>query len=166
VATKALALGVVVLLLVPALAAAKSGVELSTAPDGLRAGQPWVVDLTAIGPHGPARIPRTVNLAIEIEKLSTGETHRFRALPLRSGAYRVRVVFPSRGTWSYGVTGLSRRGEQEWDRVVIMPATAGGPAPSGDRAGGFPWAWVVGLTPIVIALGLLFERRRTRARRS
>jgi hypothetical protein len=126
-----------------------------------------VVELRGIRDDGPARLPRVANLTVEIENLRTGETHVFHAKPIRGGAYRANVVFPSRGRWSYQVAGFGPRGGQQWDPVLIMPA-AGGP-PSGDRSpdggGGFPFGWIAAAAPILIGLGLFFERRRGRRRR-
>jgi hypothetical protein len=158
---RTLVIGLAALLLVPAGAAAKSGVELNTRPDGLRAGDPWVVEMTAIERDGPASIPRGTHLAIEIDKVGTGERQVFPAHPIRGGAYRAKVVFPSRGTWSYQVTGF--HGEQYWDRVVILPAVS---EPSkADRGGGFPLGWIAAIAAIALALGLFFERRRAGRRR-
>jgi hypothetical protein len=126
---RALGVGVLCLLLLPVAAAAKSGIELSSAPDGLRAGQPWVVELRGIGERGPDRLPRITNLAVEIENLGTRATHLFRARSIPGGAYRATVVFPTRGHWRYGVAGFDPPGGQRWD-----PSRSGPPGAQSRRA--------------------------------
>ena len=88
-------------------------------------------------------------------------THVFRARPIRGGAYRATVVFPTRGPWRYQVAGFDPRGGQRWDPVTIGPAAGAGPRP--DDGGGFPWRWIAAAAPILVAVGLVFERRRTLA---
>jgi hypothetical protein len=158
---RALGIGAVALLLLPAAAAAKSGIELSGTPDGLRAGQPWVVELWGRGERGPARLPRVATLGVEIENLGTGATHVFHARPIRGGGYRATVVFPTRGRWRYQVAGFDPPGGQRWDPVAIGPAADAGRPP--EDGGGFPWGWIAAAAPILLAVGLFFARRRTPA---
>jgi hypothetical protein len=85
-------------------------VQLSSLPQGLSAGEPWVVDITVLQ-HG--RTPLTgVKPTLTIRKVSArvtsgvakGPTRTFAARPTdRPGVYRARVVFPSAGTWRYEV---------------------------------------------------------------
>jgi hypothetical protein len=157
-------LALALLFLTPTAAAAKSGIELSTPPDGLHAGQPWVVDLSPIRGDRPAPMPGNVPVTVEIEKVGTGKRHVVRARPLRSGAFRARVVFSSGGRWVYRVTGFGSDG-QEWPPATILPAErAGAPdSASQESAGGFPFGWVVaGLALVAVgSVALLVRRRRS-----
>jgi YtkA-like len=95
-------LGVLVALLVPASASAGgfATVGLDPLPDGARAGQPWVVDLTVLQ-HG-----RTPLEGVHPRVLVTRGSQR-EAFPARAtataGVYRAEVVFPTAGTWEYEV---------------------------------------------------------------
>lgn len=90
-----------VMLLLPAMGQAKgTNVRISSAPNGTDAGEPWITT-TIITMPGNGRLrgvsPRMI--------IRNGEARQsFPATPTgKPGVYRVRVVFPSRGTWSYGV---------------------------------------------------------------
>jgi hypothetical protein len=87
-------------------------VKLSSAPKGLTADEPWVVDITVLQ-HGLASQPLcclkpTVTIR-RVGPLRTTSGLReksltFRARPTnRSGVYRAKIVFPSAGTWRYEV---------------------------------------------------------------
>jgi hypothetical protein len=155
------ALALALLLVGATGAAAKSGVELSTPPDGLHAGQPWVVDVTLIHGDRPAPVPGNVPVTVVIDKVGTGEEHVFRARPLRNGAYRARVVFPTRGKWLYRV---AEQGSdvQEWPPVTILPAERSG-EPARESAGGFPFGWVVGGVVVLFGTATCFAWRRRSA---
>ena len=90
-----------VLLLLPATALAKgTNIRLSAAPNGTDAGEPWFTNVIVTMP-GNGRLggvsPRMI-----IRKGSVRQTFRtYRTA--KKGVYRARVVFPSRGTWRYGV---------------------------------------------------------------
>jgi hypothetical protein len=107
-----------VLLLVAAAALALAGtaaaggwatVKLSSLPDGLSAGEPWVVDITVLQ-HGRtplAGLKPTVTIrkvaAARTTSAGSGST-TFVAKPTsRTGVYRARVVFPTAGTWRFEV---------------------------------------------------------------
>ena len=81
-------------------------VKLSSAPKGLSAGEPWIVDITVLQ-HGQTPLAG-VKPTVTIRKLAavrstTGNTV-FAARPTgRTGVYRARVVFPSAGTWRFAV---------------------------------------------------------------
>ena len=155
-------LAIAILLLIATAAAAKSGVELSTPPDGLHAGQPWIVDLTPIRGDRPGPIPGNVPVMVEIERVGTGERHVVRARPLRGGAFRARVVFSSGGRWVYRVTGFGSDG-QEWPPATILPAERAGARHDAaeESAGGFPFGWVVpGLALVVVGSVVLGVLRR------
>jgi hypothetical protein len=87
-------------------------VQLSSLPKGLSAGEPWVVDITVLQ-HG--RTPLAgLKPTLTIRKSSSLTTsgagtgrltaRTFAARPTgKKGVYRVRIVFPSAGTWRYEV---------------------------------------------------------------
>lgn len=85
-----------------ALAGGWATVGLSSLPDGTRAGEEWVVDLTVLQ-HG-----RTPLEGVQPRVLVKGKSGRaeetFTAEPTeRAGIYQARVVFPSVGEWTYSV---------------------------------------------------------------
>jgi hypothetical protein len=86
-------------------------VQLSSTPRGLSAGEPWVVNITVLQ-HGRTPLDGlkptlTIRKSPRItSSFATGRltTRTFAARPTgRTGVYRVRVVFPSAGTWRYEV---------------------------------------------------------------
>ena len=86
-------------------------VKLSSSPKGVAADEPWVVDITVLQ-HGLASQPLcclkpTVTIRRVAPMRSTSAIRKpltFRARPTsRTGVYRVRVMFPSAGTWRYEV---------------------------------------------------------------
>ena len=93
------------LLLLTAPAVAHAGgfatTGLSSTPDGLRAGQPWKVELTILQ-HG--RTPLS-DLSPEIVAIDAdGNRTTFRAKPTgEPGRYAATVRFPKPGQWSYVV---------------------------------------------------------------
>ena len=111
------------LLLLPAIAAAKSGVVLDSTPQGYEVGEPWVVSITVIRHDARVDLRPTATPLIRIDKQSTGETHTFAFRRERYGAFTARVVFPAAGVWAYRVTGLgSLVANQDWEPVTIVPA--------------------------------------------
>jgi hypothetical protein len=87
-------------------------VKLSSTPRGLSAGEPWVVDITVLQ-HGRTPLDGlkpTLTIRKSSPRLTSGvakgrlTTRTFAARPAgKPGVYRVRVVFPSAGTWRYEV---------------------------------------------------------------
>jgi hypothetical protein len=84
-------------------------VKLSSLPNGLSAGEPWVVDITVLQ-HG--RTPLAgLKPTVTIRKVAAARTTSagsgagtFVAKPTnRTGVYRARVVFPTAGTWRFEV---------------------------------------------------------------
>lgn len=108
-----------VALLLPAAALAKgTNVRISSAPNGTDAGETWttnvIVTMPGNGRFGGAS-PKMI-----IHKGSVRET--FAATRTgRKGVYRVQVVFPSRGKWSYGVDDGFDRLERGAGRVHRFP---------------------------------------------
>jgi len=136
----------IALALVSSSASAKEGIELSTVPNGLLAGQPWDTDIRAFPPRHD--LPATHGVAIHIFKRGSEEQRSFAAARDGSGGYRVRVVFPSPGTWSYEVVGLGTYHQQHWAPVAIA---------AGTHEESFPWPWIVGGA---VALALAVARFR------
>jgi hypothetical protein len=154
------------LILLPATAAAKSGIVLDSTPQGYAVGEPWAVRVTAIRHDARVVLPRTAKPAIRIDKRNAHETHTFVAHRQRDGSQLARVVFPSSGVWTYNVIGVGRLGaDQGWEPVTIFPAQAASSGasvskPEGDGGGGFPLGWIAAASPIIIALSVFVERRR------
>jgi hypothetical protein len=151
----ALALALVALAVLPTTASAKEGIELSSLPNFLSAGQPWVVEVHSLPFPGTPALPSNAPVGVQIS--SGGRTLRFPATALAGGGYRARVVFPSAGRWSYKVVGIGRIRQQNWAPVDI------GPAPrrtATTESSGFPAGWVGAGAAIAVALGLLFVRRQ------
>jgi hypothetical protein len=90
----------------PAAAGGWTAVGLDSVPDGIRAGESWVVRLTILQ---PGRTPlEGVEPEVTISK--PGTTRTFAATPTgHPGVYRASVVFPSAGSWRY-VDRPARRG--------------------------------------------------------
>ncbi len=95
-----------------ALAGGWATVRLSSAPKGLSADEPWVVNITVLQ-HGLASQPLcclkpTVTISrvgrVRTTSAALKKSLTFRARPTsRAGVYRARVVFPDAGTWRYEV---------------------------------------------------------------
>ena len=101
---RATLLALLVLAIAPAGASAGgfATVGLSSTPDGIAPGEPWVVELTILQ-HGRSEAP-LAGLEPSVTVKSGGERQTFAAAPTRqTGVYRARVVFPSAGTWTYRV---------------------------------------------------------------
>jgi len=75
-------------------------VQLSSTPDGARAGTPWIVNLTVLQ-HGRTLLAH-VSPTVTIRRGAKAVVFHTRATA-RVGVYRARVVFPSAGTWRYEV---------------------------------------------------------------
>jgi hypothetical protein len=85
-----------------ALAGGWATVGLSSSPDGTRAGEEWVVDLTVLQ-HGRTPL-EGVQPRVLVKGESGGAEETFPAEQTgRAGVYRARVVFPSAGWWTYSV---------------------------------------------------------------
>jgi hypothetical protein len=113
-----------VLLLLPVAAHAKGvNVRISSAPNGTDAGEPWTTLVTVRIPgHGP----QSLEPQVIIRKDSVRKT--FPTFPTsKNNVYRARVIFPSRGTWRYGVyDGMDRvdpgLGQVHWFPPVTIAA--------------------------------------------
>jgi hypothetical protein len=110
---------VAVLLLLPTAAHAKgTNVRISSAPNGTDVGEPWTTLITITMP-GNGRL-EGLRPAMIVRRGS--EQKAFAAAPTtKRGVYRVQVVFPSRGTWRYGVDDGFDRFERGAGQVHDFP---------------------------------------------
>jgi hypothetical protein len=163
---RALVPAIVLLALLPATAAAKTGISLDPPPDGLTAGEPWDVAFQAI--HNDAAVdPAGSRPSVRISTEDGGRALTFAAHQTYKGMWMARVVFPRAGLWNYSIQGFGKLGSrQSWDPVMIK-ATPGKPAPavaassSGD-GGSFPYGWAGGGAAVaLLATGLLVMRLRS-----
>jgi hypothetical protein len=152
------------LLGLPAAAAAGgwATVSLSSTPDGLGPGDPWLVELEILQ-HGRTPLDG-VQPSIVLTNGATGETKTVAAKPAgRPGMYEARAVFPDAGRWTYAVDdGFSR--VHDYPAVTIGGTAASAPA-SAASDDGFPWsALLVSLLAGVASAGVvsLLQRRRDR----
>jgi hypothetical protein len=136
------AVALIAAVLVPSIAFAKEGLELSSTPGGLAAGQRWDVNIRPMPPGQP--LPATHGIGIQITNEANGEQRSFPAARSADGSYRVSVVFPSAGRWDYEVVGLGPYHQQKWAPVDV----AAGPDKG---SGSFPWVWLAA-GAVVIAL--------------
>jgi hypothetical protein len=147
--------------------AKEGGVELSSAPSGLRPGDPWTPSLTLIDVNG--RLPANAKPGVRIENLDTGRTIDYAATPTGTpGVYTVRVVFPTPGQWDYSAyDGVTDR-VYEYPATTILAPKTGTPVPKVGAAvtseGSFPlWPLVGGLGGAgLLALAALVAIRRRR----
>jgi hypothetical protein len=155
-----LAAALLALALLPATASAKEGIELSSLPNFLSAGQPWDVDIGTI--PGDRALPDRAKVAIEITNQRSGRVLRFDARTLGAGRYHARVVFPTAGRWAYTVSGLGHYPQQNWAPVDVARADPPAASSTGSGSGGsFPWGWVAGgAAAAALALGTLGLRMR------
>jgi hypothetical protein len=89
-----------------AIAGGWATVQLSSTPNGARAGVPWVVSLTVLQ-HGVTPLD---GIQPQVQ-ISQGTLSRsFAARPTaKTGVYRARVVFPRAGMWKWSIwDGFSR----------------------------------------------------------
>ena len=116
------------LLASPALGGGFATTGLSSLPDGVAPGEPWVVDVTVLG-HG--RTPAS-GLEPSVAIASGSVKRSFAAREVRPGVYRARVVFPDAGRWRYSVDsgfGLGPESFAPVDIVERQTASAGTESP-------------------------------------
>jgi hypothetical protein len=96
-----LVLAVAVIAVPAASAGGWATVGLSSLPGGTPAGDKWSVDLTVLQ-HGRTPLEGIAPVLTIVN--TDGDSHRFVGKPTgKPGVYRVAVVFPTAGTWSYEV---------------------------------------------------------------
>ena len=119
------------LLLLTAPAAAYAGgfatTGLSSSPDGLRAVEPWKVELTILQ-HG--RTPLSGLRPAIVTRDADGTPATFVARPAGPpGRYAATVRFPKAGQWTYAVyDGFNNAVPTTYPAVVIRPAEGDAPA--------------------------------------
>src|SRR5829696_8573847 len=153
------------LLLVLAPATAHAGgfatTGLSPTPDGLRAGQPWKVELTILQ-HG--RTPLSQLRPEVVTRDADGNRTTYVARPTgRPGHYAATVRFPRAGQWTYFVyDGFDNATPTTYPAVVIQPA-GGTPAPvrRPDPVGP-PALPIVAAGVLALAAGAVWLSRRRR----
>lgn len=142
-------------LLVPTAASAGgwATVQLSSTPDGARAGVPWNVELTVLQ-HGVRPLD---GISPTIRIWSGAVARTFAATPAgKAGVYRAEVVFPDAGTWRWEIwDGFSQT--HAYYPVEVGPAAA--PA-GGSRAW---WGAALGIGSLgvagLVAAGVVLGRR-------
>ena len=133
---------------------------LSSTPQGLRAGQPWKVQLTILQ-HG--RTPLS-DLRPEIVTLDAdGNRTTFRAKPTgRAGHYSATVRFPKAGQWSYAVyDGFNNAMPTTYPAVLIRSSAPATTVRRPDPVG--PPGLPIALAGVLLLGGLLvwlMHRRR------
>lgn len=169
----------VVLLAVPALAWAKTGIGFQTDPADFKPGERQQFQVALFheppGPSGRARPYGSHGRPLVTFTSVSGRVMRIRARPLMSGVSRGMVTFPDKGPWT---TTISLGGHRIQDgehsgRFIVGTAlsdAAATPAParppeaahSGD---GFPWVPVLpgAMALAAAAVVLALRRRRPRA---
>ncbi len=142
--------------------------ELSSTPDGVRAGQEWVVDLKVLQ-HGRTPLADATP-SVTISRPGTGVSREFAAHRTgQTGVYRATVVFPTAGDWEYAVDdGFAQVHAYPAVRIAPEAVTQAAPAqrtPAAGPDGGFPWevaaALAIGLAAAAMTLAL--QRRRVRS---
>ena len=159
---RSLRIATAVLVLLPAAAAAKTGLALDPLPYGLQAGEPWDVQLRSIRADAPADAPTGHHPSIRITRRASGRALAFPVRREARGLWRARVVYPSPGVWLISVRGFGRIvDEQSWDPVTITARTQPSPMPRHARAGSIPFGWIgLGGGAALLAAGMLFARIR------
>jgi hypothetical protein len=162
---RTLAIAVVLLALLPAAAAAKTGLSLDPPPDGLPAGEPWDVSFVYIRHDAVVNVrgarPRVIITSEEGTLRRSFTAHRG---PLEH--WVAQVVFPRAGTWDFYIQGLGKEVDnQSWDPVRISAAAKpAAPAVAAAEVGGgssFPYGWAGGGAAVVLlAAGLVRVRHR------
>ena len=149
-----------------AVAGGWATVELSSTPDGVRAGAPWVVELKILQ-HGRTPL-ENVSPAVTVQGGEDGSEIRFVARPTeRAGVYRAQVFFPTAGKWEYSVdNGFAQ--VSTYPPVTIAEAAAtpavakeegGADAVQGQRGIAIAGALAIGLLAAVLTLAVLRRRR-------
>ena len=144
-------LGVVLVLAMtsPAIGGGWATVELSSTPDGVRAGEVWEVDLTVLQ-HGRTPL-EGIEPGVRIVERDGDRTARFAARPTaEQGVFRARVTFPVAGRWRYFV-------DDGFSQVHSYPSVtiADGPAPRADAAASARTAAADGASGSAVLVGAL-----------
>lgn len=160
---RSLLVGPLLLLVAPAaaLAGGFATAGLSSTPDGLRAGEPWNVELTILQ-HGRTPLgglrPRVVT------RDADGAPRTFTAVPTgRAGHYRATVSFPKPGSWTYTVyDGFNDGMPTTYPAVRIAPAGAAAPSVRRPDPVGPPGLPIAFAGALALAAGAFVLMRRRR----
>jgi hypothetical protein len=160
---RSLLVGSLVLLVAPAAAVAGgfATTGLSSTPAGLRAGEPWKVELTILQ-HGQTPLgglsPRVVT------RDAGGSERNFRATPSGSdGHYTATVTFPKPGSWTYTVyDGFNDAMPTTYPPVRIAPAGVAAPAARTPDPDGPPVLAIALVGALALAAGAFVLARRRR----
>lgn len=145
--------------------AKEGGVELSSAPNGLNAGDKWTPTLRLI--DGTPEMLAQAKPGVRIRQTETGQVRDFAAKPTdEPGVYTLDVVFPEKGFWTYeAYDGVSGRA-YEFPVVYIDAPTAApvGTVTPAANTDAFPvWPFVGGGIAFLLAvLGAAFALRQRR----
>lgn len=158
---------VVLALPVGAQAGGWATLELSSTPDGVSAGQKWVVDLKVLQ-HGRTPLADATP-SVTISRPGTGMSREFPAHETgQTGVYRATVVFPTAGNWKYAVDdGFAQVHSYPAVRIAPEARTEAAPSqrtPAADTDDGFPWAVAAALAIGLAAAGMTFALQRRRMR--
>src|SRR4051794_38479662 len=161
------------LLVVPAVAEAKGGVEFDTYPDEAKVGQQINFTVLAIseprGPNGGEPRPIVGAHPLVTFRSESGRVVRVRARRTNlNGMGYGSVAFPDQGPWTTEIRAASLHIPAENSEPIHVgigltqttpPAKAADPIRAADTKS-FPWAWVLSLASIGSALLVLTMRRR------
>jgi MYXO-CTERM domain-containing protein len=139
-------------------------VGMSSTPDGVQPGKPWVVEMTILQ-HGRTPL-QGLNPALTISSGDARQT--FHAKETREpGVYRVSVTFPSSGLWNYEVNDGFVSGRPHTFKATQIGAPGTPPAAANTSTtaaaddGGPSLLWLIpGLAALAAAAALLVRRPR------
>jgi hypothetical protein len=148
----------VVALALPATAQAGgwATVGVSSSPDGIAPGEPWVAQLTILQ-HGVTPL-EDVQPRVLIDG-PRGQRRAFAARPAgEPGVYRASVTFPSAGTWRYAVDDGFTQTHTFAPVTIDGPPALAAAAASGGGSGWLAALGVVGGAGLLLALVLVAQR--------
>jgi hypothetical protein len=160
---KAFTTALLLLALLPAAAAAKSGIMMDSTPTAMVAGEPWDASFQIVRDDVALQPTAGVQPYIRIISSDNGASFKYPARKSHDGLWRARVVFPKAGDWSYSVEGFGPLDERQYfDTVNVAPRASRQPAVLAASSGGgsFPWGWTAAAAALVLVAGLLALRRR------
>lgn len=145
-----------------AVAGGWATVELSSTPDAVKPGEPWIVELTILQ-HGRTPLEDVVP-RVAVTPGEAGAADEVLAKPTdRPGVYRAQVEVPDSGTFSYTVDDGFTQVHTYPPVRVEAPTASQAAAASVDTSEGVPWlglggALGAGLT--AAGLTVVLQRRR------
>lgn len=140
-----------------AVAGGWATVGMSSTPEGVAPGKPWVVDMTVLQ-HGRTPL-EGVNPSLTISNGDARRTFAAKATG-KPGVYRVSVTFPSAGLWTYEVDDGFITGQPHTFKSVRIAAP--GPTSTTADEGGLSLIWLIGGLGLLAAAAALLLARRPR----